>query len=183
MDATADWLPLAQPPAGLPVPYGALKPKAGTDCLIGSEIITYAAVNASSPVGLSGVTRGAYNTTAAAHPAGATIYLMTQVYGGFLPDPSTDMLAEVGANIARAYNSAGMDMICKIVMRSRFAVLSVSLTRKASPLQHGSARVHGLLQRPRYAVSEVQLARHAGYWMVGLRGFRSRLFLRDTAGR
>ena len=111
MDATADWLPLAQPPAGLPVPYGALKPKAGTDCLIGSEIITYAAVNASSPVGLSGVTRGAYNTTAAAHPAGATVYLMTQVYGGFLPDPSTDMLAEVGANIARAYNSAGMDMI------------------------------------------------------------------------
>ena len=136
VDATADWLPLAQPPAGLPVSYGALKPAAGTDCkpprslwylscilpalvpeislrtgLIGSEIVTYAAVNASSPVGLSGVTRGAYGTKAAAHPAGATVYLMTQVYGGFLPDPSTDMLAEVGANIARAYNSAGMDMI------------------------------------------------------------------------
>ena len=151
MDATADWLPLAQPPAGLPVPYGALKPKAGTDCLIGSEIITYAAVNASSPVGLSGVTRGAYNTTAAAHPAGATVYLMTQVYGGFLPDPSTDMLAEVGANIARAYNSAGMDMICKRVIRSRFAVPSVSLTPNVFEYHHFRLRWLGRSQRHRPA--------------------------------
>jgi hypothetical protein len=48
---------------------------------------------------LTGVTRGAYGTKAAAHPAGANVSLLIQVYGGFLPDPTTDMIDEIGANM------------------------------------------------------------------------------------
>jgi hypothetical protein len=60
-------------------------PQAGTDCLIGTEIVTYKQVNASAPFGLTGVTRGAYGTQAAAHPAGANVSLLLQIYGGFSP--------------------------------------------------------------------------------------------------
>ena len=76
--------------------------------LIGREIITYGVVNAS---GLGTVTRGAYNTTSSSHPAGTTLYLLTQVYGGFLPDPATNMIDEIAGNIARAYNEAGFSMV------------------------------------------------------------------------
>ena len=91
------------------------RPQAGTDCLIGTEIVTYKQVNTSAPFGLTGVTRGAYGTKAATHPAGASVSLLLQIYGGFLPDPATDMIAEIGANMANAYNEAGMDMICELI--------------------------------------------------------------------
>ena len=113
IDETATFLQLSKAPEGFPVPYGAMAPQAGTDCLIGTEIISYKTVNASAPFGLTGVTRGAYGTKAAAHPAGANVSLLLQVYGGFLPDPATDMIQEIGANMANAYNEAGMDMVCE----------------------------------------------------------------------
>ena len=109
--ATDVFLPLAKAPAGFPVPYGSLSPRAGTDVIIGSEIIHYYSVNTTAPWGLIKVTRGAYNTTAAAHAAGAKISLLLQMYEGFLPDPSTDMIDEIAANMARAYNEAGMAML------------------------------------------------------------------------
>ena len=61
--------------------------------------------------GLNGVERGAYNTKPAAHAAGATVSLLTQVYGAFLPDPATDMIDEIAGNLARAVNEAGMEMV------------------------------------------------------------------------
>jgi hypothetical protein len=108
VDAKVTWLPLARPTAGMPSPNGPHLYAAATDCLIDSEIISYAALNAS---GLGKVTRGAYGTVAAPHVANATVWLLTQVYGGFLPDPATDMVAEIGANMARAYKEAGMSMV------------------------------------------------------------------------
>ena len=111
VDGSATQLPLAEPTTSLPSPSGPHLYPAATDCLIGSEIISYGAINSSAPFGLSEVKRGAYNTTASAHPPGTTVYLLTQVYGGFLPDPSTDMIDEIGANMARAYNSAGFEMV------------------------------------------------------------------------
>ena len=108
VDASATYLSLAQPTGGLPSPTGPHLYPAATDVLIGSEIISYGALNAS---GLSSVTRGAYKTVASSHPAGTTLFLLTQVYGGFLPDPKTDMIDEIAGNIAYAYNEAGMSMI------------------------------------------------------------------------
>ena len=107
VDTAATSLPLAQPTGKLPSPSGPHLYPAATDVLIGSEIISYGAVNAS---GVSDVRRGAYNTTASPHPAGTTLYLLTQVYGGFLPDPSTDMIQEIAGNIAYAYTEAGFSM-------------------------------------------------------------------------
>jgi hypothetical protein len=37
-----------------------------------------------------------------AHANGSTVYVLTQKYGGFLPDPTTGMLGEIAGNIARA---------------------------------------------------------------------------------
>ena len=105
------WIPLVQSPQGMPVPYGVQPPPAGTDVQIGDEIVRYLALNTTAPFGLSQVVRGAYNTKKATHPAGAIAYHLAQLYGGFLPDPQTTLLAEVAGNIARAYKQAGFEMI------------------------------------------------------------------------
>eukprot|EP01044_Picomonas_judraskeda_P029538 COSAG03_NODE_10271_length_661_cov_0.914591_1_plen_139_part_01 len=73
VDATATYLPLAQPTGTLPSPSGPHLYPAATDVQIGSEIISYGGLNAS---GLSAVKRGAYGTKASAHPAGATLFLL-----------------------------------------------------------------------------------------------------------
>lgn len=106
--AATTYLPLAQPTTKLPSPSGPHLYPAATDVQIGTEIISYGALNTS---GLGAVKRGAYGTKPSAHPAGTTLYLLTQVYGGFLPDPSTNMIDEVASNIARAYNEAGFEMV------------------------------------------------------------------------
>ena len=54
--------------------------------------------------------RGAYGTVRAAHKANATVSHLIGIYGGFLPDPRTDLIDEVMANVASVYNEAGLDM-------------------------------------------------------------------------
>jgi hypothetical protein len=111
LSATDTWLPLAESPAGLPVPYGVQPPRTGTDMQIGSEIVRYLSVNTSAPYGLAGVVRGMYGTTAAAHKIGAPVKHLAQLYGGFLPDPETSLMDEVGENMARAFKEIGFSMI------------------------------------------------------------------------
>ena len=63
----------------------------------------YSSINTTAPFGLHGVTRGMYGTARAAHEPGATVAHLAQMYGGYLPDPETTLLSEVGENLARAY--------------------------------------------------------------------------------
>jgi hypothetical protein len=109
--ATDSWIPLTESPAGLPVAYGVQQPRLGADMVIGKEIIRYASINTTVPYGLSGVTRGMYGTTAAAHGAATKISHLAQMYGGFLPDPATTLMKEVAENIAFVYKAVGFDMI------------------------------------------------------------------------
>ncbi len=91
--------------------YGVQQPRLGAEMQIGDEIVRYSSINTTAPFGLNGVTRGMYNTNPAAHQSGATIAHLAQMYNGYLPDPATTLLAEVGANLAWAYKSLGMSMI------------------------------------------------------------------------
>ena len=105
------WLPLHQQPSDLPG-FGAFSTSGGGyDIQIDEEIITYAAaVNLTRPFGLARCSRGAYGTVRAAHKANATVSHLIGIYGGFLPDPRTDLIDEVMANVASVYNEAGLDM-------------------------------------------------------------------------
>jgi hypothetical protein len=69
-----------QTTAGLPATTG---PMSGACCdmQIGNEIVTYSGVSTVAPYGLTGVVRGAYGTTGAAHAAGTPIYLLTKAEG------------------------------------------------------------------------------------------------------
>jgi hypothetical protein len=111
VSANDTWLPLLESPAGLPVPYGVQPPRTGTDMQIGSEIVRYLSINITAPFGLAGVVRGMYGTTAAAHDAGAKVEHMAQLYDGFLPDPETTLMDEVGENMAWAFKEIGFSMI------------------------------------------------------------------------
>ena len=109
--AADSWLPLTQKPSHLPDPYGNLAPAGGLDVMIDSEIMTYSRTNDSAPFGIAGVKRGAYGTTAAPHKKDADVYYMLRSGDGFLPDPSTTLLDELAANLARSYNELGAEMI------------------------------------------------------------------------
>lgn len=74
--------------------------------IIGDELVRYGSVSAESPWRLLDCQRGAWGTTAAAHPNGATVAkLMDHGYKVFLTD--ADLTQEVARNIAKLCNHAG----------------------------------------------------------------------------
>jgi hypothetical protein len=76
--------------------------------VIGSELVTYSAVNAS---GLVGCVRGALGTSAAAHTAGAQVGHLAQMYGELLARPGTPLFEKIATRLADVYNGCGFDAV------------------------------------------------------------------------
>ncbi len=77
---------------------------------IGEEIIRYAAVSETAPWILLDCQRGAFGTTASAHPEKATIFkLADHAYKVFLSNP--ELTFEIAENIADLYNETGVRQI------------------------------------------------------------------------
>lgn len=79
---------------------------------IGSELITYSGRTLEfGKIVLSGIRRGAHNTTAAAHPAGSTVFRLLPSFMGFLPQPGTDLMDEIAGNIATVFKAVGATLL------------------------------------------------------------------------
>jgi hypothetical protein len=83
----------------------------GSTLRIGDELITFSGSSAASNVStLGGVVRGAYNTTAVQHWQGEQVMHMQELFG-FLPDPATNLMEEMGANLAEVVDSTDCDYV------------------------------------------------------------------------
>ncbi|MFO7974354.1 MAG: hypothetical protein R6V12_06960 [Candidatus Hydrogenedentota bacterium] len=84
------------------------------EVIIGEEIIQY---EATGPEGewntFEGCKRGAWNSTAAAHPAGAEAYhvCVDGCINGYVIDQETDLMDEVADRLAGLFNDCGFDMV------------------------------------------------------------------------
>jgi len=107
VDADDDSLMTTEPPTDWPVTTGT------RDIRIDGELMTYTELSLDAPFGFTGLTRGAYGTTAAAHEAGAEVahVLTDESRGIFIIDQTTDLLDLHAADIARTYNAADFDWI------------------------------------------------------------------------
>jgi hypothetical protein len=84
------------------------------DVQIDSEIIRYTGIlngaGSQGPYQLSGCVRGAYGTQPGPHAAGTPIQHLRCQYGWYLAN--TNLSYEIGANLARIINQAGLDGVC-----------------------------------------------------------------------
>eukprot|EP01051_Picozoa_sp_SAG22_P011797 SAG22_NODE_1167_length_5279_cov_6.428764_2_plen_871_part_00 len=89
----------------------AAMPATGT-LQIGSELITYSGRTLEfGEIVLSGITRGAHNTTAAAHPIGSKVFRLLPSFMGFLPEPGTDLMDEIAGNVATVFKAVGATLL------------------------------------------------------------------------
>ena len=85
---------------------------AGGTLQIGSELITYSGLALEfGEIVLTGITRGAHNTTAAAHPVGSKVSRLIPSFMGFLPEPGTDLMDEIAGNIATVFKAVGATLL------------------------------------------------------------------------
>ncbi len=77
---------------------------------IGNELIVYADLDSESNT-LLDCQRGAYGTRAVAHARGETAHYLFRLYNEFAVDPESDLVTEVGENLARAFQATGAEMI------------------------------------------------------------------------
>jgi hypothetical protein len=82
----------------------------GMDVQIDDEIIRYGGLRTQPPFALTGCTRGAYGTRAAAHKAGAKVRHLTERYGWYVASPA--LAADIGRGLAEMIDQAGLDMVC-----------------------------------------------------------------------
>ncbi len=107
LSADADRLVTTEPPARWPVTTGT------RDIRINGELMTYTELSLEEPFGFTGLARGAYGTSPAAHQAGAQVahVLTDESRGIFIINQNTDLLGLHTADIARTYNAADFDWI------------------------------------------------------------------------
>ena len=78
---------------------------------IGDELIQYSAIRREPPYAFSGLTRGAFGTQAAAHPAKARCDYLHQRYLALYPVPDSPLAEELSDSLAGKFNAAGADQI------------------------------------------------------------------------
>jgi hypothetical protein len=78
---------------------------------VGDELIVYGGVRKDPPFAFTGCRRGAHGTKAAAHAPGASVHHLKECFGLFAPGGDSNLLEEVAARTAEAYNRCGFDMI------------------------------------------------------------------------
>ena len=83
----------------------------GNYLLVDGEIVQYSGVRRESPYAFTGIVRGACGTRRKSHAAGARVDYLRSRYQGFYPVIGSPLADKVAANIARAWNECGFDMI------------------------------------------------------------------------
>lgn len=83
----------------------------GNAIRIGDEIVQYTGFTAKPPYRYTGLTRGAFGTTPAAHAKGAAAGYLQQRYIAFYPQPDSPLADRVADAIASVYNGCGFDQI------------------------------------------------------------------------
>jgi hypothetical protein len=78
---------------------------------IGDELVTFGGASQQAPWRFTGVKRGAFGTTAAAHEAGAKARHLKECFGLFVPNPESSLFEEIAANHADVVNRCGFDGI------------------------------------------------------------------------
>ena len=104
------FLPTTASPAGLLTKTDKSR-YSGRDLLVGDEIVVYADLQTSPPYGFKGCQRGAHGTTAASHPAGATIDNLAEFIGYYLPDLAGSLYDRIARAEAAAMDKFGFDYI------------------------------------------------------------------------
>ena len=83
----------------------------GNALRIGNEIVQFSAFSEKPPYTYSGLKRGAFGTTAAAHSKGAQVAYLQQRYLAFYPNPDSALADRVVDAIANVYNTCRFDQI------------------------------------------------------------------------
>ena len=83
----------------------------GNALRIGTEIVQYAGFTTTAPYKYTGLVRGAFGTTAAAHAKGDETDYLEQRYLAFYPEPDSPLADKVADAIANVYNTCGFDQI------------------------------------------------------------------------
>lgn len=78
---------------------------------IGDELLTFGAATKEPPWRFTGVKRGAFGTTRAAHEQGAKARHLKECFGLFVPDPESSLFTEIAANHAAVVNHCKFDGI------------------------------------------------------------------------
>ncbi len=110
LDAAANQVGVVESTQGMSAITGFFQRNSAT-VQIDDELIVYTSVSQAPPYQFTGCQRGACGTKAAPHAAGAKVHHLREVFGRFLPDGDSTLLAEVAAKTAEFYNQAGFDMI------------------------------------------------------------------------
>lgn len=111
LDATADFIPTATPPAGeFPAEDGGYEGN-GTFVQVDDELIQYSERRTTPPYGFAGCRRGANQSLPAPHAQGATVAHLLRSYGYFLFDLDSTLADEVTGNVARVANAIRADML------------------------------------------------------------------------
>jgi hypothetical protein len=83
----------------------------GKTMRIGDELVTFSSSEAAGNMStLGGVVRGAFNTTAVAHWREERVSHLREMFG-FLPDPATDLIEEMGSNLAKLVDTVDADYV------------------------------------------------------------------------
>ena len=110
ISAETTFVPTLESPAGLPANSGFWF-RGGKDILVGDEILVYSGLKTTPPFGLTGCTRGAYGTRAAAHFDGAALRNLQEVFGTYVPEAGSSLMTEMKQHIASIINTCDFDMI------------------------------------------------------------------------
>jgi hypothetical protein len=110
LTASAATVPVAESTAGVSAITGFFVRNSVT-LQIDDELITFSGVAGRAPFGFTGCKRGALGTKPSSHAAGARVSQLKECFGLLVPDPKTDMLADVAAKTAGMFNACGFDMI------------------------------------------------------------------------
>ncbi|MBT7060667.1 MAG: hypothetical protein HN976_36580 [Lentisphaerae bacterium] len=110
LSAEADIVPVLEPTAHMPR-IANYSSRTSVTLMIEEELIDYDGIQDSPPYALTKCKRGAYGTTASAHPAGARIKHLKACWGMFAPDGEEGLFSEITGNISNLINKAGFDMV------------------------------------------------------------------------
>ena len=110
LDTTTAIVKVAESTAGLSLKSGFFARNTLT-LQVDEELITYKAIQQQDPFAFLECTRGAWGTTAAPHPKGATAHHLKGCFNLFCPDPESTLYEEIAVNTAETFNACGFDMI------------------------------------------------------------------------
>ncbi len=89
---------------------------------IDNELISLGDFSKTSPLTITGCTRGFLETRPSSHKTGSTVAELRQVFAVFMPDVHTTIYKEIAGNLARTANEYGFDMMYLDAIDSYFSL-------------------------------------------------------------